>query len=194
MSKATKEDLPCLITPDVLHFNAKNERGSPQVITIFNHHEFAIHYKILSTTPQLYNIGSTQGTISPTSSMEILIELKEDAARLLAKQPQQGSPEGKFKIEVSDAAGTASHKKIIKTTITLARSSSSTVPQLADFVDIDTLNKAYVFLRKTIPFVVGVLVLLLIAPNDNFLLTLKFWLAFFAGLVCMYFYNNIAHN
>jgi len=192
MSKATT-DLPCLITPDVLHFTAKNERGSPQVITIFNHHEFVIHYKILSTSPQLYNIGSTQGIIRPTSSMEILVELKEDAARLITKT-QGNTVQDKFRIEVSDTNGTATHKKIIKTTATLARTTTTPQPQLSDFIDINTLNKAYLFIRRTIPFVIGVTALLLIAPSDNFLLTLKFWVAFFVGLVCMYFYQNIAQN
>jgi len=107
MSKGTV-DLPCLITPDVLHFSAKKSERGPQVITIFNHYEFAIYYKILSTAPQLYTIGSTQGIIKPVSSMEIVIELKEDVARQLQETVQD-----KFKIEVADING-ATHKKLLK--------------------------------------------------------------------------------
>eukprot|EP00026_Physarum_polycephalum_P016292 Phypoly_transcript_17168.p1 GENE.Phypoly_transcript_17168~~Phypoly_transcript_17168.p1 ORF type:complete len:197 (+),score=26.67 Phypoly_transcript_17168:186-776(+) len=185
-------DLPCLITPDLLHFNAKKtERGSPQVITIFNHYDFAIYYKILSTSPQLYTIGSTQGMINPVSSMEITIELKEDAARLMTQETVQD----KFKIEVTDINGTATHKKIIKATTTAAQRSPVTTskpPQLSDYVDVVKLKKTYASLARIAPLVLGVILLFLISPSDNILVTMKFWFAFFIGLSCMYFYNRLS--
>jgi len=185
-------DLPCVITPDVLYFNAKRtERGSPQLVTIFNHYDFAIYYKILSTAPQLYTIGSPQGMINPVSSMEIVIELKEDAARLMTQETSQD----KFKIEVTDINGTASHKKIIKATTTVPhRNSPSTSkpPQLSDYVDVDKLRKTSTWLLRFAPLILGVFLLFLLSPSDNILVTMKFWFAFVIGLSCMYFYNHLS--
>jgi len=182
-------DLPCLITPDVLHFTVKSERPSPQVITIFNHHEFVIHYKILATSPQLYNIGSTQGSINPTSSMEILIELKEDAARFI--KGGGSTAQDKFRVEVADSLGTATRKKVIKTTTTLARS-NVTQPQLSDFIDLNSLSRAFTFMLRLFPLAFGILVIFLVTPSENFVLAVKVWLAFIVGLVCMYFYMKKA--
>eukprot|EP01137_Pigoraptor_chileana_P024884 Opistho-2@93555 len=85
---------PCLVVPAALNFVAEEEATYKQVLTIYNPFEFPLKYKVLSTAPDRYVARPFLGVLKPSSSLDIVIRLKEAAA----------SPrEDKLKIEIADA-------------------------------------------------------------------------------------------
>eukprot|EP01111_Echinosteliopsis_oligospora_P013322 TRINITY_DN4757_c0_g1_i1.p1 TRINITY_DN4757_c0_g1~~TRINITY_DN4757_c0_g1_i1.p1 ORF type:complete len:182 (+),score=21.00 TRINITY_DN4757_c0_g1_i1:265-810(+) len=171
-----KSDLPCLITPDIMSFHAQERETN--ILTIYNHHEFAIQYKIKSTSPKMFHVGSSSGTIRPQASLEITIDLQKNASDLV---PQGSTSRDKFMVEVSADGSTT--QKIIKVTVEFPLQS----PPLPDFLKPENLLKVVATVRKLMPIILGALLVYFItfSPSDV-LSTAKLWGVFILGLAVMF--------
>ncbi|XP_006817193.1 motile sperm domain-containing protein 1-like, partial [Saccoglossus kowalevskii] len=65
--------LPVFVFPTELVFYADDKSSHKQVLTVYNPYEFALKFKVLSTSPKKYVVVDAEGTIKPGNCVDIVI-------------------------------------------------------------------------------------------------------------------------
>jgi len=65
--------VPVFVFPTSLTFYADDQTSHKQVLTLYNPYEFALKFKVLSTSPRRYVVVDAEGTIKPHCCIDIVI-------------------------------------------------------------------------------------------------------------------------
>lgn len=65
--------VPVFVFPTSLTFYADDQTSHKQVLTLYNPYDFALKFKVFSTTPRKYVVVDAEGTIKPHCCIDIVI-------------------------------------------------------------------------------------------------------------------------
>eukprot|EP00696_Hemimastix_kukwesjijk_P005480 gnl/Hemi2/16918_TR5620_c0_g1_i1.p1 gnl/Hemi2/16918_TR5620_c0_g1~~gnl/Hemi2/16918_TR5620_c0_g1_i1.p1 ORF type:complete len:237 (+),score=43.03 gnl/Hemi2/16918_TR5620_c0_g1_i1:399-1109(+) len=102
-SQRKPQKIPCLVLPAALNFLVDAKGMAMQTLTLYNPYDFVLHYKVLSTTTQLYHLKEPTGTLRANSSIDLVLRF----------QGPNTIRTDKFLVEVRDAKSEFLGKKVV---------------------------------------------------------------------------------
>ncbi|XP_041356020.1 motile sperm domain-containing protein 1-like [Gigantopelta aegis] len=87
--------LPIFVFPSALTFYSDDQSSHKQVLTLYNPYDYALKFKVLSTTPKKYTVVDSEGTIRPQCCVDIVI-------RYLDIRINNEGVKDKFRIQMSE--------------------------------------------------------------------------------------------
>jgi len=87
--------VPVFCFPSSLVFSGIDRDQLKQILTIYNPYDFPIRFRVLSTTPDYYNVLSPEGSINSKNCVDLIIRLTPDVP------PSSLVPlESKFRVQI----------------------------------------------------------------------------------------------
>ncbi|ESP04352.1 hypothetical protein LOTGIDRAFT_136347 [Lottia gigantea] len=71
--KLSDGKIPIFVFPTSLTFYTDDQASHKQVLTLYNPYDFALKFKVLSTTPRKYTVVDSEGTIRPRCCVDVVI-------------------------------------------------------------------------------------------------------------------------
>jgi len=96
-SDSAKVDLPVFVLPNELIFAPSKRRT---LLTIYNPYGNEAQFRIMTTSPDRFDVSSTEGTIKPSRRMDITIRLLSQAIPELPEQTDQPETIDYFKVSI----------------------------------------------------------------------------------------------
>ncbi|MBN3318846.1 MSPD1 protein, partial [Atractosteus spatula] len=98
--------LPVFLFPAELTFFAEERSTHRQVLTLYNPYSFPLNFKMLCTAPSLYAVVDAEGSVKPSSCVDIVVRHRDVSSHHLGRRDRfrleiwaggQGGPPGGWK-------------------------------------------------------------------------------------------------